>query len=82
MWEYGEVEDRLIPSLLEICTAADGNHYVVPMGIHKTNIILYNIHVFEKYGVAIPDHEDITWDDDTSGNDDGGIIGEPIEWLD
>lgn len=46
-----------------MCTASDGNHYVVPIGIHKTNIILYNIHVFEKYDVAIPDHEDITWDE-------------------
>lgn len=63
VWEYGELEDRAIPSLKEMCTAADGNHYVVPIGIHKTNIILYNIHVFEKYGVAIPDHEDITWDE-------------------
>ena len=63
VWEYGEVEDRAIPSLVDMCTAADGNHYVVPIGIHKTNIILYNIHVFEKYGVAIPDHEDITWDE-------------------
>ena len=63
VWEYGELEERAIPSLVDMCTAADGNHYVVPIGIHKTNIILYNIHVFEKYGVAIPDHEDITWDE-------------------
>ena len=63
VWEYGEIEERAIPSLVEMCTAADGNHYVVPIGIHKTNIILYNIHVFEKYGVEIPDHEDITWDE-------------------
>ena len=63
VWEYGELEDRAIPGLIDMCTAGDGNHYVVPIGIHKTNIILYNIHVFEKYGVAIPDHEDITWDE-------------------
>ena len=63
VWEYGELEERAIPSLVEMCTAADGNHYVVPIGIHKTNIILYNIHVFEKYGVEIPDHENITWDE-------------------
>ena len=63
VWEYGELEDRAIPGIVEMCTAADGNHYVVPIGIHKTNIILYNIHVFEKYDVAIPDHEDITWEE-------------------
>ncbi len=63
IWEYAELEDRALPGLVEMCTATDGNHYVVPIGIHKTNVIFYNIHVFEKYGVAIPDHEDITWDE-------------------
>ena len=60
IWEYAELEDRALPGLVDMCTAADGNHYVVPIGIHKTNVIFYNIHVFEKYGVAIPDHENIT----------------------
>ena len=63
VWEYANLEERVLPGLVDMCTAADGNHYVVPIGIHKTNIILYNIHVFEKYDVAIPDHEDITWDE-------------------
>ena len=63
VWEYGELEERAIPGIVDMCTASDGNHYVVPIGIHKTNIILYNIHVFEKYDVEIPDHEDITWDE-------------------
>ena len=63
IWEYGELEERAIPGIVEMCTASDGNHYVVPIGIHKTNIILYNIHVFEEYGVEIPDHEDITWEE-------------------
>ena len=63
IWEYAELEDRALPGLVDMCTAADGNHYVVPIGIHKTNVIFYNIHVFEKYGVAIPDHENITWDE-------------------
>jgi len=63
IWEYGDLEERAIAGITEMCTASDGNHYVVPIGIHKTNIILYNIHVFEKYGVEIPDHEDITWDE-------------------
>ena len=63
VWEYANLEERILPGLMDMCTAEDGNHYVVPIGIHKTNIILYNIHVFEKYGVEIPDHEDITWDE-------------------
>ena len=63
LWEYAGLNERVIPSLKELCTAADGKQYIVPIGIHKTNVIFYNIHVFEKYGVAIPDHEDITWDE-------------------
>jgi len=63
VWKYGELEERAIPGIVEMCTASDGNHYVVPIGIHKTNIILYNIHVFEEYGIEIPDHEDITWEE-------------------
>ncbi len=63
IWNYAELEDRALPGLVDMCTASDGNHYVVPIGIHKTNIILYNIHLFEQYGIEIPDHEDITWDE-------------------
>jgi len=63
LWEYAGLYDRVIPSLRDLCTASDGSNYIVPIGIHKTNVIFYNIHVFEKYGVAIPDHEDITWDE-------------------
>lgn len=63
LWEYADLNNRVIPSLKELCTAADGKKYIVPIGIHKTNVIFYNKHVFEKYGVAIPDHEDITWDE-------------------
>lgn len=63
LWEYAGLNDRVLPSLQSLLTASDGSKYLVPIGIHKTNVIFYNIHVFEKYGVAIPDHEDITWDE-------------------
>ena len=63
VWEYGNLTERALPGLVELCTAVDGSKYIVPIGIHKTNVIFYNIHVFEKYGVAIPDHENITWDE-------------------
>ncbi len=63
LWEYGNLSERALPGLEELCTASDGNKYIVPIGIHKTNVIFYNIHVFEKYDVAIPDHQDITWDE-------------------
>ena len=63
VWDYGKLSERALPGLEALCTASDGNKYIVPIGIHKTNVIFYNIHVFEKYGVAIPDHQDITWDE-------------------
>ena len=63
VWEYSDLESRILEGLLDMCVASDGHHYVVPIGIHKTNIIIYNIHVFEELGVDIPDHEDITWDE-------------------
>lgn len=63
VWEYGSLSERALPGLTELCTASDGNKYIVPIGIHKTNVIFYNIHVFEKYGVPIPDNQSITWDE-------------------
>ncbi len=63
LWDYADLSARALPGLEEMCTASDGNKYIVPIGIHKTNVIFYNIHVFEKYDVAIPDHQNITWDE-------------------
>ena len=63
VWEYANLYERLLPGLEELCTASDGSQYIVPVGIHKTNVIYYNIHVFEQYGVEIPDHENITWEE-------------------
>lgn len=63
IWDYADLSGRALPGLEELCTASDGNKYIVPIGIHKTNVIFYNIHVFEECGVEIPDHTDITWDE-------------------
>ena len=63
VWDYANLSERALPGLEALSTASDGNKYIVPIGIHKTNVIFYNIHVFEKYGVEIPDHENITWDE-------------------
>lgn len=63
VWEYSNLSERALPGIEELCTASDGNKYIVPIGIHKTNVIFYNIKMFEEYGIAIPDHEDITWDE-------------------
>ncbi len=63
LWQYGKLSQRALPGLEQLCTASDGNKYIVPIGIHKTNVIFYNIHVFETYGIEIPDHQNITWDE-------------------
>lgn len=63
LWDYAKLNERILPGIKDLLTAPDGKNYVVPIGIHKTNVIFYNIHVFEKYGIAIPDHENITWDE-------------------
>lgn len=62
LWDYANLSERALPGIEELCTATDGNKYIVPIGIHKTNVIFYNIHVFEKYGVEIPEDENITWE--------------------
>lgn len=62
MWNELGLGERMIPQLAELC-ANDGSYYIVPVGVHKTNTIFYNIHMFEEYGVEIPDHANITWDE-------------------
>lgn len=63
VWEYAGLYERVLPGLADLCTASDGKQHIVPVGIHKSNVIFYNRHVFEQYGVDIPDHENITWDE-------------------
>ncbi len=62
IWDYSAISARLLPGLEEMCTASDGNKYIVPVGISKTNVVYYNIHVFEKYGIPLPG-ETVTWDE-------------------
>lgn len=63
LWKYADLSNRVLPGLQDLCTASDGKQYIVPVGIHKTNVIFYNIHVFEQYGIAVPQSENITWDE-------------------
>ena len=62
IWEHANLYNRVLPGLEELCTSSDGTQNIVPVGIHKTNVIFYNIHVFEEYGIDIPDSQTITWD--------------------
>ena len=63
VWEQADLYGRVLPGIEEMCTASDGKQHIVPVGIHKTNVIFYNIHVFEECGVALPASETITWDE-------------------
>ncbi len=62
LWEYAGLEERMLPGIADLCKTADGQYYIVPIGVHKTNTIFYNKHMFEQYGVALPDSENITWE--------------------
>lgn len=62
VWAYAGLADRVYASVDNFCKAEDGSYYIVPIGIHKSNTIFYNIHMFEEYGIEIPDSENITWD--------------------
>jgi glucose/mannose transport system substrate-binding protein len=61
LWEYADIEARLLQGVAELCQV-DGQYYIVPIGIHKTNTVFYNIRLFNEYGVAVPEGE-LDWDD-------------------
>ena len=63
LWIELGLQDRMIDKIEELCVASDGGYYIVPVGVHKTNTIFYNIHMFEEYGIEVPDHTNITWDE-------------------
>lgn len=63
LWQELGLRERMIGKIADLCVADDGGYYIVPVGIHKTNTVFYNIHMFEEYGIAIPDHANITWDE-------------------
>ena len=62
LWDCAGLHDRMIPKIADMCRAVNGGYYIVPIGVHKTNTIFYNRHMFEEYGIAIPEETDITWE--------------------
>lgn len=61
LWSYAHITERLLPGIAELCQV-EGTYYAVPIGIHKCNVIWYNKHLFEEYGVQPPD-EPVTWEE-------------------
>lgn len=60
LWEYAGLEERILPSIAQFAEF-EGQYYLVPIGIHKNNVIWYNIHMFNEYGVEVPE-EPLTWE--------------------
>jgi len=60
IWEYDDLESRILPGVAEWCKSGD-DYYVVPIGLHRTNVIWYNKKMFEEYGVE-PLEEPVTWE--------------------
>lgn len=54
LWEYAGLEDRVLNGIAELCQV-DGKYYIVPIGVHKANMVFYNIAMFEEYGVKPPE---------------------------
>jgi len=61
VWEYADIANRLLPGIEEWCRVGE-EYFLVPIGVHRTNMIWYNKHLFEEYGVKPPE-EPVTWED-------------------
>lgn len=61
IWEYDRLEERLLPGIAEMCKIGD-DYYLVPIGVHRTNVVWYNKHVFDQYGIQPPE-EPVTWEE-------------------
>lgn len=60
LWAYDNLEARMLPGVAAWCRTGD-DYFVVPVGLHRTNYIWYNIALFNELGVALP-QEPMTWD--------------------
>lgn len=61
LWETLNLEDRMLNGISELCQI-DGKYYIVPIGVHKTNMVFYNKKMFEEYDIN-PPQEPVSWDD-------------------
>jgi glucose/mannose transport system substrate-binding protein len=53
LWEYDNLAQRTPEMVSRICKI-EGNYYIVPIGVHQTNIVWYNKELFEQCGVTPP----------------------------
>lgn len=50
LWEYASIADR-VPSIVRDMCELNGNYYIVPVGIHRTNVVFYNKQLFQELGI-------------------------------
>ena len=60
LWHYADLDNRILPSIAQF-SQFEGRYFLIPIGIHKTNMVWYNIHMFKEYGVEPPE-EPVTWE--------------------
>lgn len=53
LWEYDNLEGRTPEIIKSMCKIED-NYYMVPIGVHQTNVIWYSKQIFESYGITPP----------------------------
>jgi glucose/mannose transport system substrate-binding protein len=53
IWAYDNLEQRTPEMISRICRVED-DYYVVPIGVHRTNIIWYNKQLFQSAGITPP----------------------------
>lgn len=60
IWRYDDLESRILPGVAEWCKTGD-DYYVVPIGLHRTNVIWYNKKMFDEYNV-VPPTDPVSWE--------------------
>jgi len=61
VWEYDNLEERTPEIVRSACRIGD-DYYIVPIGVHRTNVVWYNRQLFDEAGIAPPEGG-ITWDE-------------------
>lgn len=60
LWAIDSIAERLLPGVADWCQTGD-DYYVVPIGLHRTNVIWYNLRLLAEYDVTVPE-EPLTWE--------------------
>lgn len=53
LWTYDNLETRT-PSIIRTLSKTGSDYFIVPIGVHRTNEVWYNIQLFQTYDVTVP----------------------------